>query len=122
NDFHLLVGSYSGKIVHYSHLKQNLWGNFTRVTTNLGGLPREGMRSAVAAGELDGDAKWDIVIGNYSGGLAAYLGQSFNTSITEYDKKQETKLYPNPVSSMLTVEHPGMQGRNYRISDMTGRI
>src|SRR5690606_12075173 len=60
--------------------------------------------------------------GNYSGGLAAYLGQSFNTSITEYDKKQETKLYPNPVSSMLTVEHPGMQGRNYRISDMTGRI
>lgn len=122
NDFHLLVGSYSGKIVHYSHLKQNLWGNFTRVTTNLGGIPREGMRSAVAAGDIDGDAKWDIIIGNYSGGLAAYLGQSVNTSIIGYEQKQEVKLYPNPVASMLTVEHPGMQGGNYRISDMTGRI
>ena len=54
--------------------------------------------------DVDGDGKFDLVIGNQSGGVVLYT-QNNNNSIAESQLENSTiKIYPNPVSDFLNIE------------------
>jgi len=121
NDIHIFVGSYSGKISHYRNVRHNLNGQFDRVTNELGGIKKIGMRSAPAIAYLNADNKWDLIIGNYSGGLNAYWGTVFNTSTENIQVETELKFYPNPSANYSILELPTAMSGEYAIYDLLGR-
>lgn len=122
NDIHIMVGSYSGKTSHYRNVRHNLHGQFDRVTNTLGGIKKEGFRSAPAIAYLDGDNKWDLIMGNYSGGLTAYWGTVYNTSTENIKNDIKLNFYPNPTSQFSTLELPFVSEGKVEIFDLLGRI
>lgn len=122
NDIHIFVGSYSGKVSHYRNVIWNLNGSFERVTNSLGGITREGLRTAPAIAYLDNDNKWDLVLGNYSGGVSAFMGTVFNTGLSESSTPSIQLLpYPNPASGEVYL-NPGLQpGGTFSLLDLTGK-
>lgn len=121
NDIHIFVGSYSGRVSHYRNVIWNLNGTFERVTNSLGGITREGLRTAPAIAYLDDDNKWDLVLGNYAGGVSAFRGTVFNTSLQESGSITQLLPYPNPASDMVTIPLDPHSGGTLNITDMAGK-
>ena len=63
----------------------------------------EGVRSALDITDLNQDGYYDMVVGNYSGGLGFYLGD-FTVSIKENIISDVFNLYPNPAFDNFTIE------------------
>lgn len=97
----LLVGSERGFIYRYDNIDANLSGNFT-LTDSTYLTTREGMRVAPWANYINGDTIIDIVIGNYSGGVAIYTGDLIS-SVTEFSNQEIPTLvpYPNPATNSI---------------------
>lgn len=71
NELKLLCGSQSGTIYYYDQIEPPFETPFRLVDSIFGNI-REGLRSSVSGGDLNGDGKLDLVIGNYAGGAALY--------------------------------------------------
>tara|TARA_B100000900_G_scaffold239641_1_gene203681 strand:- start:17550 stop:19844 length:2295 start_codon:yes stop_codon:yes gene_type:complete len=78
--FLLFSGSYNGEIFKYSNIDNNLNGTFTEVTNwqNLW----DGGQSSIAINDINNDGMLDMFIGNNSGGLCLFLGDSIITPNT----------------------------------------
>ena len=72
--YFLFSGSYTGEIFKFSNIDNNLSGIFTEVTNwqNLW----DGGQSSIAINDINNDGMSDMFIGNNSGGLALFLGDS----------------------------------------------
>jgi hypothetical protein len=121
--YELLVGSESGFLYHYTNIDGNLSGSFTLADSMFHNI-WEPTRCTPAIGDIDGDLKYDLVIGNLSGGCVLY---SQNTALPVPDVTPEIygfSIYPNPVQSLLTIqtEHLLPAGSYYTITDLSGRI
>lgn len=123
NDFQLFCGSYSGRIHHYKGLKGNLNGSWQPVTMVADSLIYDGFRTAVSLNDINGDGKWDMLLGNYSGGLSLLYGLIVNTSVSEWDGETSLRVFPVPASETLYWELP-QSGKVTRIAvtDLNGRI
>jgi hypothetical protein len=123
NDFQLFCGSYSGRIYHYKGLKGNLNGNWPPVTFVADSLIYDGYRTAVSLSDINADGKWDMLLGNYSGGLALLFGLIVNTSVSEWETAYPVRLFPVPAEEMLYWELPmPWEGIRISISDLNGRV
>ena len=100
--FKLICGSENGNIYYYNNIDGNLNGNFTLVDSAYYGI-WEGVRSALDITDLNQDGYYDMVVGNYSGGLGFYLGD-FTVSIKENIISDVFNLYPNPAFDNFTIE------------------
>jgi hypothetical protein len=62
---------------------------------------------SISGGDLNGDGRFDMVLGNYGGGITLYA-QSIFTSTTDLpvDKSPRFKLVPNPTSHQVIVQTP----------------
>lgn len=98
-DYVLFVGSERGFIYRYDNIDGNLAGNFT-LTDSTYVTTYEGLRVAPWAGYLNGDTLIDLVIGNYSGGVALFYGDLFNDveSVTQ-NIAATLNVYPNPANN-----------------------
>ncbi len=106
----LYVGSEFGDVFVYKDIEGNLSGKFTLAGT-LNGV-KEGWRSAVAAGNLDGDSLTDLFVGNYSGGIGYFEGIKVSAnSIHGPDQEADYKLLirPNPATESISLEIPGAE-------------
>ncbi len=66
----------------------------------------EGVRSSVCGAYLDNDSLMDIVIGNYTGGVSYYKGDTagITTGISKPEIKNiEASLFPNPCNEAITL-------------------
>ena len=72
--YFLFSGSYTGEIFKFSNIDNNLSGIFTEVT-NWQKL-WDGGQSSIAINDINNDGMSDMFIGNNSGGLALFLGDS----------------------------------------------
>ncbi|TAE51246.1 MAG: VCBS repeat-containing protein, partial [Bacteroidetes bacterium] len=106
---HLLVGAESGRIFHYVIPEGGLEGNFTLKSTQFGGIDA-GKRSVPTLADLDGDSLPDLVVGNYSGGMALYMGVSTATTRSEVPSiSLSMKVFPNPAKGFAEIRtdfHP----------------
>jgi hypothetical protein len=69
----------------------------------------EGVRSSISGTDLNNDNLMDIVIGNYTGGVSYYKGDT--TGITTGIQKPEIQnieavLFPNPCTENITLNFP----------------
>ncbi len=112
NGTQLLVGSEQGKVFYYKNIEGNLEGVFDEndsIFLLLGNQSMEfdmAMRTGVAIGELNDDGLYDLLVGNYSGGLHYYSGaQSPSVSHTNENPQNSisANIFPNPVHNHFTL-------------------
>lgn len=95
----LLVGSERGFVYRFDNIDGNLTGNFT-LTDSTYVTTHEGLRVAPWLGYLNGDTLIDLVIGNYSGGVALFYGDIMNDiEAVVQDARPTLNVYPNPSNS-----------------------
>lgn len=106
--YEFLVGSYKGTLFHYNNIDGNLTGAFQLVDSAYQNI-KEPTKSSPAMNDVDGDGKYDLVVGNQSGGVVFY-SQYLNNSIVEnVNLNSKIKVYPNPASDNLTIEFVNSQ-------------
>ena len=84
-------GSLTGWLWHYKNIDGNLAGNFL-LTDSLYHNIWEETRMIVFGNDINHDGLMDLVIGNYAGGVAIYLGDTSTVSVAEI-KKPHKKIY-----------------------------
>jgi hypothetical protein len=123
-DILLFAGSEFGDIFCYSRIRGNVNGKFKLVMKNYLWI-NEGLRSAVAVGNLNGDAYPDMIVGNYSGGLSWYSGAPAPPAgIETRHSTNNFYLYPNPAGNYFTIR--SKSGNTHHetlitLYDVTGR-
>ena len=98
--YELYVGSYTGETYVFDNIDNNLTGSFDSLSilnTNEGG------KNKIAINDINNDQKPDLLIGNYSGGLSYFNGDSVVISNTFYTNLPKLKIYPNPSNQYLSV-------------------
>ena len=112
NRTYLLAGSEEGKMHLYSKIDGNLNGKFAGIDSllNIIGIPsdslRIGWRSSGFLANLSDPDYYDMVCGNFSGGLN-YFSRGRIPGIAETRKEKTAltlKIYPNPAASEITIE------------------
>jgi hypothetical protein len=102
-NYKLLVGSISGRIFMYDNIDGNLAGTFNRIDTNVNKI-NDGPKSALQYIDINGDAKRDLIVGNYAGGLSFYSSKA-PIGIKEFnDLENEIVVYPNPANDYLDIK------------------
>ncbi len=95
----LFLGSYSGKIYHYTDIYDGL-NNIQPIFTWVSGIVgyyKDGVRSAVTVGDLNTDSYPDLIYGNLGGGVDLLFGEFAAIGIEEAgDPDQAFVIYPNP--------------------------
>ncbi len=129
-DIKLIVGSEQGKIFYFEDISGNLEGAFTG-SDNLHALinnePFEiekGMRSAATIADINNDGWFDLITGNYSGGLNYYEGTEKPSvfGIEEGDNSEsKIQIYPNPANNQIQVILPPFVNKSdFVIFDTSG--
>jgi len=105
--YKLFVGSEQGYLHYYKNIDNNLTGIFKQEDAHLLYI-YEGARTGVAVSDLDNDGYLDMIVGNYSGGLAYYKG-SIPLPYNDIDVFNNTDLvnvliFPNPANNSITLK------------------
>jgi len=99
----LFSGSSNGSIYKFGNIDSNLTGTFSvdSVFHNIW----EGINSVVSIADINNDSKLDMLVGNQSGGVAYYKGNTtiFISSIANLTI-DEFNLYPNPTNGLINID------------------
>ena len=120
--YKLLCGSISGRIFYYDNIDGNLTGNFNRIDTNVNKI-NDGPRSALQYLDVNGDAKRDLIVGNYSGGLSFYSSKA-PIGINELTiSEEDINVFPNPANSLVYIQSLNnfTEKINVEVYDVVGR-
>lgn len=113
NQTQLIVGSEQGKIFYYKNIDGNLEEEFEEndsLYLIINGQPFElqnGIRTAAAINDINGDGFFDLFVGNYSGGLNFYSGQNPPPVIGINEPgmpASDVVLYPNPARDKVNLK------------------
>ncbi|MBO4488433.1 MAG: T9SS type A sorting domain-containing protein [Bacteroidales bacterium] len=128
----LFCGCESGHVRYYTHIDGNLDGTFTLAEHSLAetveGRPvrlREGIRTGVAIGMLDGDELPDLLVGNYAGGVAYFAGSErmpHGTRVPDIGQA-DVQVFPNPTTGLVHCSPilPEERIHTLEIHDLSGR-
>jgi len=121
-NYELLVGSKRGAIWHYNNIDNNLSGTFTMLDSAFQNI-HDGVQISLALADLTNDGFFEIITGNYRGGLSMYKKGTGPNAITNV-AQTTIRVWPNPTSSTLFIEVPQLVGANLQlmIMDATGRL
>ncbi len=112
----LYVGSERGYIFAYDNIDNNLTGIFRLIDSIYQDI-NPGIKSTVAAADLNNDGMCEVIIGNKRGGLEYYRAAGLLN--TYENTRSKTKVYPNPSEGTFSIS--GIEGiRQIRIYDMKG--
>ncbi|HEY1039439.1 MAG TPA: T9SS type A sorting domain-containing protein, partial [Bacteroidia bacterium] len=121
--YKLAVGSERGYLYMYGNIDGNLNGTFTLIDSTYNDIYL-GEQMAPHLFDFNNDGILDMVIGNYSGGLAYFKGTA-NTNALQENMEVFTDLtiYPNPASSSLNLKFDNYNNAEKIISvyDAIGR-
>ncbi len=118
---YLFVGTTDGTIERYDNFL-NQYSNWNRIDSNLANI-QTASRAVPALGDLDGDKRPELIIGNQNGGLRLFnLNVSTNTS-NLVKNTVPIKIFPNPTQNELWIKTPAdiQTIESYRIYDLSGR-
>ncbi|RMG79631.1 MAG: T9SS C-terminal target domain-containing protein [Bacteroidetes bacterium] len=125
DDFKLIFGWENGRIHLYEDIQNNLDGNFLLLNDNFGKL-WEGVQTAPALADLNGDGRLEMAIGNRRGGLAFYQTDlPAETIVATTDKKATPTLdlFPNPAFGQISIvtRNITVNQTTLHIANMTGQ-
>jgi len=118
----LISGSEQGNLFYYIHIDENLTGKFT-LSSNLNALLDttgvdfdRGIRTSTAIAPLRGDGTFQLLIGNYSGGLEFFNGNAGVLSGTSsLQIRGEMTIRPNPATSTVLLDGVDFQSGAYKV-------
>jgi len=114
----LLCGAEKGSLIKYNNLTNN---TFTQTTLNFENI-KEGIRTSVCSGDLNGDGYLDLIVGNYSGGLSLYLGGEPNSIILNNEIETSLKVFPNPFNNKIRINLEENLIETIFIFDLNGKL
>ncbi len=103
-EYFLFIGSYSGKTYLYNNIDGNLSGTFTELNS-INNNVWEGGKSSITVGDINNDNLVDLFIGNQSGGLALFKGDTSILNSYVNDMKL-INIFPNPSSDFIYIDNP----------------
>jgi hypothetical protein len=101
---YLLSGNDIGTIVRYSGFQTgNVTTPYNLIDTAYSHI-QNGARSTITVGDIDGDGKYEMILGNYHGGLNLYR-QGPPVSVPDNDVMSTAgcTIYPNPARTEMVV-------------------
>lgn len=100
----LLVGSERGWLNRYDNIDGNLSGAFVRSDSNYVSI-YEGGRLAPAVADANSDGLYDVVIGNYAGGISLFCGDTtVFTGEISLQQASSFSVFPNPANESITIK------------------
>jgi len=136
NKFKLIVGSEQGKIFYFTDIEGNLQNTF-RQSDSLAFLVDtiqfemyNGIRTGATIRDLDNDGYFELITGNYSGGLNFYSRKNKAVVNIGFDELQNNyieniKLFPNPADESFTIQISEFSENNnteFLIMDLCGKV
>ncbi len=129
----LLVGSEQGEIFFFNEIDGNLDGRFMLSDTlgemiGVAGLKNDfGYRSAACVEDLNNDGEFELVVGNFSGGLEFISNVTTPpvSGLAENESHFNVILSPNPARDILRVsitEYPDRDIFRIELYDSQGRL
>ena len=124
-EIHLFAGSEFGEIYYYNNINNNLDAEFDLVMKNYLWID-EGLRSAVAIGNLNDDNYPEMIVGNYAAGLSCFLGTAPPPAGVESAAAEDFGIlvYPNPASDFIYIDFsqtPDVRVVKVSMMDMRGQ-
>jgi hypothetical protein len=121
----LVIGSISGTLERYDSIANN-FGTFNRIDSNYSYIQTQ-RRSTPAIADLDGDGKYEMVVGNKMGGLLYYKQVlDVPTYTHEYILTQNSvEFYPNPSDDKISIlfkSTPNAKTATLKLFDFSGRL
>jgi hypothetical protein len=120
----LFVGSDRGYLYCYGNIDGNLNGSFTLIDSTYNGIT-SGEQLAPCIADFNSDGLYDLITGNYSGGLHFYYGTNSEVGI-EYNSEVYTTItiFPNPASDEITIAFNSFNSleKNCVLLDGLGRV
>jgi hypothetical protein len=100
----LVVGSERGWLNRYDNIDGNLAGAFTRTDSMYVSI-YEGGRIAPAVADINNDGLFDLVIGNYSGGVSLFYGDTnVTTGMIDQQQVLSFSVFPNPANENIVIK------------------
>lgn len=125
NGIELIVGCEQGQIRHYTNILDEVYGEFSLAVDTLGGI-YDGFRSAPALADINGDNKFELLVGNLRGGLTLYQTDilKMESSTNPESHSSSMSLFPNPAKDVVNIQTSGELQRpvDVEIYDATGRL
>lgn len=117
----LMLGSEDGAIRIYDDIAGNIDGKFALQNARFGDI-RDGFRTVPELADIDGDGLYELILGNFRGGLTAYDTEIERdaTSVTAIDNTAHRhSIFPNPASTSFLVS--GLTTQALSLYDITGQ-
>lgn len=123
DNFKLFVGSVSGHLHYYKNIDNNLDGAFTLDNENYLWL-YDGIMNSVTVSDLNEDGYPDMIMGNYSGGLAYYKGvEPPMIGIDEKSYDDAIDIFPNPAEKTIRIiNQTGKKIEKIQIFNSLGKL
>lgn len=122
-EYHLFLGSKSGRLYYYNDIDNNITGNFNLVDSIALGI-QESEYTGIAVGQLFQNKPFTMIMGTARGGLKLFQNNDgLHIGIEELISKDlEISIYPNPAKSQLTVRDPNGVASSYKIFSLSGQV
>jgi hypothetical protein len=123
NKEYLLVGSGFGAIYRFDGFQNgNVTSPYTVLDSQYSFIQVPGRMISPIADDLDGDGKYEMLVGNDKGGLF-YYKQMWNVNISDpLGETSKLELYPNPAGNSITLKADGIipAGSELRVLNSMG--
>ena len=102
-EYHLIVGSKTGRLYYYDAIEEDLEGAFHFVSSKLDNIDI-GSHSAPAVYNLNGDDKFEMILGNRRGGVVLFeSAETELIGLESFENQSEILIYPNPAQDQLFI-------------------
>lgn len=98
----LIVANEIGTVQYFGIMSADLETEYAESNSNILSF-ETGYRAGASIADLDGDSKFDCIVGIQNGGMICYMGSDSIDDVQEFDpsRAQDLNLYPNPGNSSL---------------------
>lgn len=117
-------GCFNGYIYEFGNIDGNLTGNFSIVDSAYLNI-WEGINSYISMADITNDGHLDMLVGNYSGGVAFFKGDTNKVmiGIKENSPITDFLIYPNPTNNLINIDlgNNELQNASIQLIDLLGK-
>lgn len=122
NEWALMVGSESGRLFYYEDIRTEADTRFTLVSNHFMYIT-EGIRTAPALADINGDGFVELALGNYGGGVVLFKGSSPQPAgWGEVSIKKQLLTVPNPATESVNLVFPDVDNWRVEMRSVQGKL
>lgn len=125
-EYQLIVGTKSGYLYYYDDIEANLTGTFHLVDVSLDNI-NIGTYSAPAVANLNGNNRFEMVLGNRRGGVDFFESAAVsNIGLSNLEALKTINVFPNPATNKVNLDLGSLNSKQLEavlvtVTDLTGK-